>query len=111
MELAFLQPRPAAPGAHGKVFLDPEKRGGVLQVSGLPAVPDGKEYQLWVVKGTRLVSAGTFSVSMGGPHFFRIDTIPPLGPRGQATFAITLERRGGELKPAGLIYLAGSGWF
>ncbi len=111
IEVTHLASRGIAAGAMGKVFLDPARRAGVLEVSGLPATSTESEYQFWLVKGNRVVSAGTFSVVSGGSHFFRVDTIPPLGPRGPVTFAITLERRGGVPTPAGSVYLRGNGEF
>jgi hypothetical protein len=111
IDVTHLMARSVAPSANGKVFLDPVKRAGVLEVSGLPATPIGREYQLWLVKGNRVVSAGTFSVTSGGPHFYRVEPISPLGPQGPVTFAITLEQRGGESVPAGTVYLRGNGEF
>jgi hypothetical protein len=94
--------------AYGKIFWDTERHSAILQVSNLPVVPEGREYQLWMLKGKRQASAGVFAVTAGGSSFFRIDNLPVLEPAGPAQFAVTLEQKGGSAHPAGAVYLTGT---
>ncbi len=108
ISIITLQGPRAHRSARGKMFVDPEKRAAILQVSNLPPVPEGKEYQLWVVRGGREVSAGVFAVTLGNSNLFRVDSLPVILPRGVSTIAVTLERKGGAVRPAGEVYLTGS---
>jgi hypothetical protein len=92
----------------GKMFWDPGKRSAILQVSNLPPVPEGKDYQLWLVRGGRELSAGVFAVTSGSSNMFRVDSLPVILPRGISTIAVTLERKGGAVRPAGEVYLTGT---
>jgi len=94
--------------ARGKIIWDPDNRSAILQVSNLPPVPDGKEYQLWLVRGGRELSAGVFAVTGGSSNLFRVDSLPVLTPRGTSTVAVTLERKGGTVRPVGEVYLTGT---
>ena len=58
--LAGLEP---SPGASARMWWNEARRAGYFVASGLPAVPAGKTYQLWVVVGGgKPISAGTFPV-------------------------------------------------
>ncbi len=66
----------------------------VLVLDDLPAAPDGKTYQAWVVEGQTPVSAGTFA-----PNDERaIVSIPQPVPDG-AVVAVTVEDAGGASSP------------
>ena len=56
-----------APGAHARLFVAVDG-GGHLAVSGLPALPRERIYQLWFMRSARgpVVSGGTFSVDPSG---------------------------------------------
>ncbi|MGH2803258.1 MAG: anti-sigma factor domain-containing protein [Thermoleophilaceae bacterium] len=59
---------PAAPGARMVIEVGPLDEAGnwplLVTVSGLPALPDGGFYELWLTKGRRLAaSCGRFSLS------------------------------------------------
>ena len=107
-EVVYLKGHRVTPAATGKILMDPEKRSAILQVSNLPVVPEGKEYQLWVVRGDRQVSAGVFSVTAGGSSLFRVDRLPVFAPLGPASVIVTLEPRGGVRQPRGEVYLSGT---
>lgn len=80
-------------GATGSVVVG-RNGAAALVVSGLPPVPAGKTYEVWVVRGTRAERAGLFAASTGTVHLTR-----PL-PHG-AKVAVTLERAGGVPQPTG----------
>jgi anti-sigma-K factor RskA len=82
------------------------RRAGYFVASGLPAVPAGKTYQLWVVvAGGKPVSAGVFPVDPRGEAALRVGPMPAAEPA--EIFAVTLEPAGGLPAPSGPMYLAG----
>ncbi|HEV8306451.1 MAG TPA: anti-sigma factor [Methylomirabilota bacterium] len=94
-----------SPKAHGRMWWDGDSRQGFFVTSGLPAVPSGKTYQLWVISGGKPISAGTFTVDQAGTSTLTVGPIP------EATqpdvFAVTLEPAGGLPAPSGQMYLSG----
>ena len=78
-------------GAAGSVVV--ARHGeATLVVAGLPRVPAGKTYEVWVLKGHTATSAGLFAASSASLHLTRSV------PRG-AKVAVTLERAGGVEQP------------
>ena len=53
-------------GGVAVVVLDAAKRQLVVATSGLPALPPGKVYQLWLIGPVRIVSAGLLPEAQGG---------------------------------------------
>jgi Anti-sigma-K factor rskA, C-terminal len=106
--VAFMTGQPPHPDGYGKIVWDPENRNALLQVSSLPPVPEGKDYQLWIVKGDDSISAGVFSVADTLQAFFAIGHLAVADPKEIQAFAITMEPQGGGLTPTGSVYLEGS---
>ncbi len=98
----------ANPDGFGKIIWNPETRQALLQVSNLPTAPEGKEYQLWLIKNNKPVSAGLFSVRDQGDTFFKIDDIASSDEQSANTFVVTMEPEGGMPRPTGDTYLMGS---
>jgi anti-sigma-K factor RskA len=69
----------------GDVYVDP---------SNLPAIPSGKQYQLWAIVDGKPLDAGMISVEKG---IYHIQKMKSFG-RAEA-FAITLEKTGGSPTP------------
>jgi anti-sigma-K factor RskA len=89
------------------VVWDPDQRRGVLQLDKLPPPAPGKDYQLWVIdsKKPQPVSAGVLSVPNNG--LIRTSFQPTAPVESAAAFAISVEKRGGSMKPEGQIILVG----
>jgi anti-sigma-K factor RskA len=90
-------------GSSNKLALSVSVDRGIpqLAVSGLPAAPAGKAYEVWVIPaGKAPLPAGLFSG--GGKVVVRLTR--PL-PRG-ATVAVTLERAGGVKAPTTPVLIA-----
>jgi anti-sigma-K factor RskA len=89
------------------VVWDPDQRRGVLQLDKLPPPASGKDYQLWVIdsKKPQPVSAGVLSVPNNG--LIRTSFQPTAPVESAAAFAISVEKRGGSMKPEGQIILVG----
>ena len=98
-----------SPEGYGKIVWDPENRQAILQLANLPAPPEGKDYQLWLIKGDQNpISAGIFNFERPSKDlFFKIDQLQE-SPSPQAnTFAVTLEPEGGAPQPTGDMFLLG----
>ncbi|MEO8399442.1 MAG: anti-sigma factor [Ignavibacteriaceae bacterium] len=97
------------PAGYGKIIWDPVNKSAILQVSNLPVVPKEKDYQLWVIKDNKPISAGVFSFSDKKEEtFFKISHLVETDKKNIGAFAITLEPKGGVPQPTGDMYLLGS---
>src|SRR5256714_1781750 len=94
-----------APQARAVLAYDHSTGRAVLMASGLPPAPAGKEYQLWLIADKGPVPGGTFKTGADGRA--RMSDRLPAGV-SKPTFAVTLEREGGESAPKGEMYLLGS---
>ncbi|MDQ3744732.1 MAG: anti-sigma factor [Acidobacteriota bacterium] len=96
----------AAPRARAVVAYERSTGRAVLLATGLPPAPAGRAYQLWLIAENKPLPGGTFKSDTDGRA--RMSDHLPAGVR-QPTFAVTLEREGGESAPKGEMYLLGSG--
>lgn len=89
-----------APAAVGQIIVDPGDTRAALMVSGLPALPSGREYQFWFVQpdSTR-VSGGVFGVDANGSAIVAIDA--PRGFSRAWSCGVTEEPAGGSPEPTG----------
>lgn len=99
------------PDGYGKVIWDTENERALLQLANLPAPPEDKDYQLWLIKDDQdPISAGVFNFEQPSTNlFFRVEQLQERPSEIQNIFAVTLEPRGGVPQPTGDMYLAGSG--
>ena len=97
------------PVGYGTIVWDPDRKEAVLHVSNLPKVPEGKDYQLWIIKSQKPVSAGVFAVTNDREKesFFQVRPLEVSDRREVDAFAITLEPKGGVPQPTGEMYLLG----
>lgn len=93
-----------ARGAHARAYVS-HRDGMVFTAEGLPALPAGMVYQLWVIVNAKPVSVGVFTPDATGRVHAVMDT-PPI-PAMPARVAVTLEPVGGLPQPSGAVYLAG----
>ena len=99
-----LADQPVAPAARGRLFWSASE-GGLLTVTGLPPVPPGRVYQLWLIPGTSPVSAALLSADAEGRVMAAVT--PPDGVTEPVPAAVTLEPTGGSAEPGGDVYLLG----
>jgi anti-sigma-K factor RskA len=87
----------AAASAKARAYVT-HKNGMAFYAEGLPSLPAGKVYQLWVIVGSTPVSAGTFSPDANG----RVQTVVPTPDIAAlpGIVAVTLEPAGGLPKPS-----------
>jgi anti-sigma-K factor RskA len=94
--------------AYGKILWNPAKRSAVLQVANLPVEPEGSQYQLWILKEKKYLSAGVFDVAREKENVLKVMALPVGEIKEIEGFTITLEPKGGGLQPAGTVQLRGS---
>lgn len=108
VDLVMMSGMEVNPNGYGKVIWDSESKRALLQVSNLPAVPADKDYQLWIIKNNKPVSAGVFAVNdPKKDSFFKIEEMAADEQAADA-FAITMEPKGGMPQPTGDMYLMGN---
>jgi len=98
-----------APAASAKVFLEPERRRALVFFHDLPANPDDKSYQLWIIGADqpKPMSAGVFDVTKDGKASISIENLP-IATEIKA-LAVTLEPKGGVAQPTNTaFYVAGN---
>jgi hypothetical protein len=97
--------RPAAPG--GRMFWDPATDRWTFFAHNLPAVREGREYQLWLVTtDNRKIPAGTFRPDARGAAV--VQATYALAADALAAVAVTEEPAGGLPQPSGAIIVAGA---
>ncbi|TVR14681.1 MAG: anti-sigma factor [Balneolaceae bacterium] len=99
-----------SPEGFGKIIWDTDNRRAVLQLANLPAPPDEKDYQLWLIKdGQNPISAGVFSFDQPSSDlFFKVEQIAEDPSPISNAFAVTLEPKGGMPQPTGDLFLLGA---
>ena len=96
--------QPAAPDARGRLFWSAGE-GGLLAAIGLPPVPPGRVYQLWLIPDTTPIGAALLSADAQG-RAMAVVTLPE-GATERVPAALTLEPAGGVASPSGDVYLLG----
>jgi anti-sigma-K factor RskA len=92
-----------APRARGRAFWSPS-RGLVLAANNLPALPQGRVYQLWVLTRSAKVSAGL----MRPDDLGRLRGASRVAGLEAQAIALTMEPEGGVPQPTGSIYMVGA---
>lgn len=98
-----------SPDGYGKIVWDPENRRAVLQLANLPAPPEDKDYQLWLIKDDQSpISAGVFNFDRPSTDlFFKVEHLEEAPSPISNAFAVTLEPKGGMPQPTGDMFLLG----
>jgi anti-sigma-K factor RskA len=88
-----------APGTRGYLMVFSNENYGTLVVENAPPLPEGYQYQLWLVKDDTRLSGGVFSVTEEGYGVLQIESDDPL--ESYARFGVTIEPWGGSPGPTG----------
>ena len=86
------------------LLFDPVTKKAWLYAFNLPALPNGKVYQLWAIED-KPVSAGVFGLDTGQKGRMMIRNLHQFSRMKK--FAVTMEPDGGLAQPTGAIYLVG----
>jgi len=107
IQVAIMNGLDVNPAGYGKIIWDPARRSAILQISNLPPAAKDKDYQLWVIKENKPVSAGVFDVEAEPNNFYKIENLAEVRSKSINAFAVTLEPKGGVIQPTGKMYLIG----
>ncbi len=98
--------QPMAPAASAKVFLDTSGRQAFVFFHNLPANPNDKSYQLWVIPVDGVPQGvGVFDVDHNGSASMVLQNLPVATTI--KALAVTMEPKGGLPSPSGEMYLMG----
>ena len=106
MEMLPLSSVTPGTATYGKVFWDPAKRNALLQTSNLPAEPESKQYQLWILKEKKYYSVGVFDITAEKLTMLNVMLLPVGDTKEIEGFSVTLEPKGGSPQPTGAIQLS-----
>jgi hypothetical protein len=96
-----------APEPGGRMFWDKRTDRWTFFAHNLPAVQDGREYQLWLITpGGRKLPAPTFRPGPRGEA--RVEATYALAADSLAAVAVTLEPTGGLPEPSGPVVIVGA---
>jgi anti-sigma-K factor RskA len=90
-----LKGTPKAPEALARVYYNAQTKAVFVDVRNLPALPEGKQYQLWALDNGKPVDAGVLDVATAAG-----DSIQQMKDIASAqAFAVTVEDAGGAASP------------
>jgi hypothetical protein len=92
-----------APSASGMLYYVPSHEDIVLVVDGLPDLPRGQCYQVWLISGEKWMNGGTFYLGADGKGIVVVKSPMPLS--AVDTMRVTMEPHGGSEQPRGNRYL------
>jgi len=92
----------AGDGRQGMVLWSPSAATGVLVARGLDALPAGRAYQLWLMRGGVPAPSAVFTPSPGGEAVVALGSIA----QGFEAVAVTIEDARGAAAPSGDMVLA-----
>ncbi len=107
IEVVIMNGLEVNPSGYGKIIWDPDRKIAMLQISNLPPIAKDKDYQLWVIKENKPISAGVFKVENKVENFYKIENLAEVNKEMINAFAVTLEPKGGVPQPTGQMYLLG----
>lgn len=106
-QVAQLAPQEGYNGVSALVLYNPNKTEAVLLADGLPTLPTGKVYELWILPKTgNPINAGVFTPAGDGSG--KHETKAPETVSTYAGFAVTIEDAPGKEAPEGSMVVVGT---
>jgi len=96
----------SASNAQGVIYASTDGQIALLCVYGMPELPPGKTYELWLIQDGRRDSGGVFEVSEYGFGFLMVKPTRPL--KEYSSVGITIEPAGGSPTPTSPRVLGGN---
>ena len=94
----------AGAAASGHYLYSESAGAGLLVVAGMPPLPLGAVYQVWLEDSLRAVSGGVFTADATGAQSVLVETTALLLPR---RISVRVAEGGAEATPEGLLVLSG----
>jgi anti-sigma-K factor RskA len=91
--------------ARAMMYMQPANRRAMLVFNGMPALAQGKIYQLWLAKPGIQIPASVFEVDQNGMAMLAIEAPAPIDEYAQVM--VTVEPSGGSAQPSNEIVLSG----
>ncbi len=101
VKMAAMGGLPASPASFATVYWDTASHDVYLLANNLPVPASDKQYQLWAIFDGKPVDLGVFDIKKEKL------LIRAKNAQGAQAFAITLEKKGGNVTPAGDMYVMG----
>lgn len=95
-----------SPNAVGELIIDSKGESGTLLVHNLSELGSTYQYQVWLIRNGKHISAGVFSVNLQGYAQFLIQASDPLNTYD--SIGISVEPFGGSPGPTGSKVLSGT---
>ena len=93
------------PSARGQFIADANSGSSVLVVSGLEPLTAGQTYEFWLMKDTRAVPAGLFTVDQQGRAILQVPQNS--GAPAYNAIGVSIEPEGGSQQPTGTVVMLG----
>jgi anti-sigma-K factor RskA len=107
-DLVLVRLSPGAPtGPALQLFWNVRSGRAVVHASGLRTLPDGRTYQLWLIRNGTPESVALFQPDSQGTQLLRTIEVP-VGTGTIAAFAVTEEPAGGSAQPTMTPFLIGA---
>jgi anti-sigma-K factor RskA len=105
VKMALMKGLEIAPQAYATVYWDTTSKDVYLQVNNLPKPASDKQYQLWALLNGKPIDGGLID----NDYFIQQTKllIRMKNAQGAQAFAITLEKKGGNPTPQGIMYVKG----
>jgi hypothetical protein len=91
--------------SHGRIWVTPQSQVACLVAQGLPDLPAGDVYQVWLVHDGEQISGGTFEAHSGKAWTF-VESHEPMARYSE--IFVTIEPAGGNTWPGGQRVMSGS---
>lgn len=102
VKMARMDGTAISPQSYATVYWDTTSHDVYLMVNNLPTPASDQQYQLWALLDGKPIDMGMLEISEKPLQLYRMKN----AQRAQA-FAITLEKKGGNPTPKGLMYVMG----
>jgi anti-sigma-K factor RskA len=107
LKVADLRGLTPYPQGRAKVMFSPKMKMAYMHISNMPPPPANKDYQLWMMEGSKAVSAGVLTMNAGS-SLVKVSAGLVVPVNRLSAFVVTLEPKGGVLKATGPAYLKGN---
>jgi hypothetical protein len=104
--VVYLKGTDLSPNSFGKLITGSDRRTGFIHFARMPAIPEDKLFQIWIMVSRNYISLRTFKSSDTlGFYSFKMSS-PPKGE--DMEFRVTEEPISGSIKPSNKVYLKGT---